>query len=404
MNMQIEISGALLFFLYIIVIFLAIFFATLHNSQKKKYEQELKITIHRCDEKIKETIESCNRSCAFFEAQKDSAEQMQFAAEDECDTLFNLSKSNLRTIPYFAGIIADFETHGFEKLALSLEWGSDQNRLKKVKSIREIRADARAMVEKNKEAQYQLEYLLNLFPALRDVIETEYNDLPIIQVDALSNHDATRDYLSKEEYAALSTRERNQLALDRYIASHHKSKWQIGRDYELFVGYKYEQKGYSVNYFGSFMGMEDLGRDLIAKKDGKTLIIQCKYWSTKKEIHENHVNQLYGTLACFCIENNLPKDSAKGILVTNITLSDMARKMADYLGIEYVENFEMGDFPRIKCNISYDELGIKTKIYHLPFDQQYDSTKIDQNGEFMALTVEEAEKAGFRRALRWFGQ
>ena len=322
------------------------------------------------------------------------------------DSIFlsEIAKSNLRAIPYMSAIMADFETYGLEKLARRLDWGSSQARYNKVKSIREIRADARAMVEKNKESQYQLEYLLNLFPALRDVIETEYNDLPIIKVEELSNYDATRDYLSKEEYSSLSNIERNQLALDRYLNSHNKSKWQIGRDYELFVGYKYEQKGYSVNYFGSFMGMEDLGRDLIAKKDGKTLIIQCKYWSSKKEIHENHVNQLYGTLCCYCIENNLPKDSAKGILVTNITLSAMAKKMAYYLGIEYVENFEMGVFPRIKCNIGYDEFGVKTKIYHLPFDQQYDTTKINQKGEFMALTVEEAENAGFRRAFQWFGQ
>ena len=63
--------------------------------------------------------------------------------------------------------------------------------------------------------------------------------------------------------------ERNQLALDRYKASHKKSKWQIGRDYELYIGYRYSQSGYSVDYFGSYMGLEDLGRDLICKKGNK---------------------------------------------------------------------------------------------------------------------------------------
>ena len=83
--------------------------------------------------------------------------------------------------------------------------------------------------------------------------------------------------------------ERNQLALDRYKASHKKSKWQIGRDYELYIGYRYSQSGYSVDYFGSYMGLEDLGRDLICKKGNKVLIVQCKYWSSKKEIHEKHI-------------------------------------------------------------------------------------------------------------------
>ena len=53
----------------------------------------------------------------------------------------------------------------------------------------------------------------------------------------------------------------------------------------------------------------------------------------------------------------------------------------------------------IKCNINRTT---KEKIYHLPFDQQYDNVKIDDVGEFFAMTVQEAEDAGFRRAKRWF--
>lgn len=333
---------------------------------------------------------------------KSENEQLNARLQDSI-FLSEVAKSNLRAIPYMSAIMAEFETYGLEKLARKLDWGYSQERLKKVKSIREIRKDAEAMVAKNKESLYQLEYLLNLYPTLRDVIDAEFNTLPIINVSDLStNYDATRDYLSKEEYKALNTIERNQLALDRYKQSHRKTKWQIGRDYELYVGYKYSLKGYKIDYFGSYMGIEDLGRDIIAKKDGKTLIIQCKYWSSKKQIHENHINQLYGTMACYCIENGLTKKQVTGLLITNIELSPMAKKMAEYLGIEYVENFETGDYPCIKCNINKDEFGYPTKIYHLPFDQQYDVTKIDNEGEFMATTVAEAENAGFRRAHKWF--
>ena len=60
-------------------------------------------------------------------------------------------------------IVADYETYGLEHLAKELDWGYNQQRMKKVKSIRDIRHDAKAMVEKNKEALYQLSYLLNLF-------------------------------------------------------------------------------------------------------------------------------------------------------------------------------------------------------------------------------------------------
>ena len=63
----------------------------------------------------------------------------------------------------------------------------------------------------------------------------------------------------------------------------------------------------------------------------------------------------------------------------------MAKKMAKYLGIKFKENIEVDDYPCIKCNIGRDMYG-ETKIYHLPFDQQYDSTKISKKGEFYAMT------------------
>ena len=313
------------------------------------------------------------------------------------------TQSNLTAIPYMAEIMADYETYGIERLAKELDWGHAVKRMDKVKAIRDIRRDAQAIVEKNKESQYQLAYLLNLFPNLRGVVDEEFSRLPVIEVGEISNYDSARDFLSKEEYAKLSEAERNQLALDRYKMSHSKTKWQVGRDYELYVGHKYTQKGYSVDYFGSYMGLEDLGRDLIAKKGDEILIIQCKYWSSSKQIHENHINQLYGTVASYCIEHKIEKTKVNGLLVTNIELSPMAKKMAAYLGIKYVEHYEIGDYPCIKCNIGHGEYGEKTKIYHLPFDQQYDSAKIDSKGEFYAVTVAEAEAAGFRRAFKWFG-
>lgn len=312
------------------------------------------------------------------------------------------TKSNLSAIPYMSAIMADFETYELELLARKLNWGCNVERAKKVASIRDIRKAAKEMAERNLEAKYQLQYLLELFPNLQDVIETDYKQLPLVKIEDLSDYDAARDWLSKEEYQSLSTVERNQLALDRYKESHNKTKWQIGRDYELYVGYTYQQKGYTVDYFGSYMGLEDLGRDLIAKKDSKTLIIQCKYWSHEKVIHEKHITQLYGTMASYIIEQGVPTKNVTGIIVTNIKLSEQAKKMADYLKIRYVEDFEKGDYPCIKCNIGSDEYG-KTYIYHLPFDQQYDSTKIDAPGEFFAMTVKEAEDKGFRRAFKWFG-
>ena len=85
-------------------------------------------------------------------------------------------------------------------------------------------------------------------------------------------------------------------------------------------------------------------------------------------------------------------------------LSDRAKEFARVLGITYKENFQIGDFPRIKCNIGVGEYGERTKIYHLPFDQQYDVTKVEEDkGESLEYTVAEAERKGFRRAYKWHG-
>ena len=314
---------------------------------------------------------------------------------------FEKAQSNLVLFPYMAGIVSELETRDIETLARKLDWGYNIERAKKVASIRAIRHEAQEKIEQAKVAEYQLAYLLQMFPSLKDLLEYEYSELPHVTADDLSEYDTTRDYLSKEEWESLSTTERNQLALDRYVASRKKTNWQVGRDYEEYVGYRYRTLGFSVDNFGVYMGIDDLGRDVIAKKDGKTYVIQCKYWSQKKEIHENHINQLFGTVTSYKIENNASDESVIGVLITNTQLSERAKKFADRLHIKYKEHFEIGDFPRIKCNIGHSELG--SRIYHLPFDQQYDAAKICNPGEFYALTVEEAEKAGFRRAFKWHG-
>jgi hypothetical protein len=65
----------------------------------------------------------------------------------------------------------------------------------------------------------------------------------------------------------------------------------------------------------------------------------------------------------------------------------------------FQEQFPLADYPRIKCNVARAS---GERIYHLPFDQQYDSTVIESDrGERFVTTVAEAEQLGFRRAWRW---
>lgn len=108
--------------------------------------------------------------------------------------------------------------------------------------------------------------------------------------------------------------------------------------------------------------------------------------------------QLYGSKVAYIAENNLLHKNVIAALVIpdSSVLSETAVKFTKILGIKIIR-LNLEDFPRIKCNVNGS-----SKIYHLPFDQQYDRTEICNKGEFYALTVAEAEQKGFRRAMRHF--
>ena len=385
--------GVIIFFVILVIILVAYF-----KSRIKKLESQIDCNERHYNWEISNLEKEKQIDLNNLES-KHQIEISKLQKEIEKKETFAINMtSNLTAFPYLAGIVADIETYGYEKLTRDLAWSKDKRYLKFVKSITEIKEEANEQIEVAKEAQYQLQYLFQLYPGLEEIVDIEFSELPQLDLDRLDDKDRTRDYLSKEEYNSLSVSERNQLALDRYLTSHKKTKWQIGRDYENYIGYIYEhEKKYKVEYFGSLMRLEDLGRDLIAKKDGIVLIIQCKYWSKEKQIHEKHIYQLYGTTISYCIEKNLRIEDVTGLLITNISLSDTAKKMANYLGIVYKENVPLKEYPYIKCNIGKDA----TKIYHLPFDQQYDKVKINKPGECIVYTVKEAEELGFRRAFKW---
>jgi hypothetical protein len=286
-------------------------------------------------------------------------------------------------------------------------------------NVKIIKSEKRELVKKSRIISYKINYFEKLFPWLSELIAEDEDEEILVRIDDDISDDNTEDsvknYLTQEEYKSLPSVERNQMALDRYLRNRHKSKWAIGRDYEMYVGYLYEQKGYSIEYKGIIDGFEDLGRDVIAKKSDEVCIVQCKRWAQYKEIHEKHIFQLFGTTMEYWIKNVrnhkkpksfeefakfLNENKLRPIFFTSTSLSDKAREMANALSIEIIENEPLGEFPRIKCNINSDEYG-QTKIYHLPMDQQYDRTIIgNRAGEFYAFTVKEAEDAGFRRAFR----
>lgn len=218
----------------------------------------------------------------------------------------------------------------------------------------------------------------------------------------IKTRDVAGNWLTVDEYSQLSTAEKYQRALDRYL-KRNKTNKEIGTDYERYIGYLYEMQGYSVKYFGIENGLEDLGRDLICTNKKEILIIQCKCWSNiqGKVIHEKHINQLHGTATMYKMKHNPKNKEVKAVLVSTVPCTDTAKEFAEYLGVTF-KQIPLEKYPMIKCNINK---ATKEKIYHLPFDQQYDKCSIKQeSGEFYAMTVKEAEEKGFRRAMKWHGK
>lgn len=279
--------------------------------------------------------------------------------------------------------------------------------------VQDMKAERRKLAQKCKVLEYMLLYYEELFPALRDYREVDNpDDITDQRVD--SEEDPIKQWLSAEEYQQLPRIQKFQLALDRYWKKP-KSSWQLGRDYERYVGYHHEKEGYVVIYQGIIKGMEDCGRDLICRKGEEIIIVQCKYWARGKVVREKHINQLFGTCVEYWVNQtkghvcqmelfpdllNLHRIVPR--FITSTVLSDTAKDFAKALGIHVVENFALNPYPCIKCNVSRIN---GERIYHLPFDQQYDSTVVETNrNEFYAETVAEAEAQGFRRAFKWHGE
>ena len=336
--------------------------------------------------------------------------------EDE-KALRNLYKEKCEGFPWLADAISQYYEFRDLKIAEFLE-----NKLRPAVSsaerVGELAREKREFQKKFLITRNLIKYYEALFPWLPDFVGEDIDEL-LVQVTRQAEKeeeelDPVRTYLTRGENEKLSTIERNQRALDRYW-SKRKTSWQIGRDYERFIGYLYEQKGYSVYYQGIEKGLEDLGRDLICKKDNQVEIVQCKYWREDRTIHEKHINQLFGTTVEYFIKHIdnrskpqmdlfsslLRSEQITATFVTSASFSETAKDFAGILGVKTMERFPFKQYPSIKCNVSYRD---GTKIYHLPFDQQYDRTTIEEErNECYVSTVVEAEGLGFRRAWRWRG-
>jgi len=411
-----EIFGLILIYLGFCLIWIIISWISQTISNSKKY-LELKPKLDNLEYSIKEHELEVEKDKEDLKLKTKLWNEKVQKDKEEID---KIAKQKSMGFPWLAEAYADYFALKDGELEKYLRYKKHPAYVA-AENVRIIKNEKRELVKANKIISYKINYFEKLFPWLSELIaEDEDEEMPV-RID--DNHtednddeDRVKNYLTQEEYRSLPSVERNQMALNRYLKNRKKSKWAVGRDYEMYVGYLFEKKGYSIEYTGIIDGFEDLGRDVIAIKNDEVCIIQCKRWAHWKEMREKYIFQLFGTSMEYWIKNFknnkkprsfkefakfLNENKLRPIFFTSTNLSDKAREMANALSVEIIENEPLGEFPRIKCNINTDELGLQTKIYHLPMDQQYDRTIIgNRAGEFYAFTVKEAEDAGFRRAFK----
>ena len=141
--------------------------------------------------------------------------------------------------PWLASAIADLHALEGERDARILET-KKHPAIKVASEVREHSGKRRDAERQFRSMRYRVDYYEKLFPW---IIEYIGDDVPDEAIDLSGSKteptdDPVKRWLNDAEYQKLSTTQKNQIALDRWKSSH-KSLWEIGRDYERFIGYNY---------------------------------------------------------------------------------------------------------------------------------------------------------------------
>lgn len=367
----------------------------LDDAVKRAYEARA-FEVRKTQDAQQKIVEEARSKCLEYEKQMRRAER-QLSEKNEA--LNRIYSERVQSQPWLASYYADLYQSFDEKWVLHLRNKNRPAEQKAGEVDKLIHGELREWRLRAKRSEYQLNFYESLFPWLLDFKEVPPMDAFKYVSDDPSDDDeraVMRDYLSPAEWNDLPIAEKYQLALERYI-KRSKTNWEVGIEYERYIGYLCESRGYRVRYYGATMKKEDMGRDLILQRGKKVILIQCKRWAKEKVIHENHIFQLAGSV--FEYQYSHPDADVVGVFVATNVFSPVAELCAERLGIKLFPNIPFTEYPRIKCNIGRDG----QKIFHLPMDQQYDNVQICDDGERYVSTVNEALSLGFRRAYRWRG-
>jgi len=249
------------------------------NTKIEYLKESEKSQLKRHFEEIKELQAAVNDKTDML---REAKRNLSRSSERESGLLALIDEKN-RHFPWLATAFSDYQ-----ELLGKLDADSLLKKKRPApKAAERIKVASRraSIAEKQfRSLKYRIDFYEKYFPWIIDVAGDSLEEFlnarenEISKVSETQNDDPVRKMLSLQEYNALSGVERNQMAFDRWMQKK-KTNWEVGRMYERFIGFQYEEKGYRVEYFGAIKGLDDLGRDLIVRDTGKTMIVQCKYWA-----------------------------------------------------------------------------------------------------------------------------
>ena len=233
------------------------------NQQRKADLENARLEMSRTLADMRERAKEAQRTIDKLKRQLQS-QGKEIHRQAKTETHHVLQEAS-QGFPWLARALANYEI--LDDFRSKYKTHRDRN-LTRPKRVAEIVARSREYRTEYHIARSRLDYYETLCPWITEYIDIDLDtliELTKASKDAESDDDPVRRYLAVGEYERLSPGGRNQLALERYL-SKKKSPWELGRDYERFIGYCYEQDRWSVEYFGILEGLSDLGRDLVIKK------------------------------------------------------------------------------------------------------------------------------------------
>ncbi len=111
------------------------------------------------------------------------------------------------------------------------------------------------------------------------------------------------------------------------IATIRSISWQ---EFEELVGEAYRRKGYTVTESGG--GGADGGVDLVLRRGGEKLLVQCKHWRIDK-VGVRVVRELYGVVSA--------EGASGGIVISSGTFTQEARDFASGKPLELIDGPEL---------------------------------------------------------------